>query len=114
MKARLLLAAQRELSNAANFYEAARTGLGIELIGEFDKAVDTIRGNARIGQVVVETRSGVLQEYLLPRFPYRLIYSVETDAILIVAVAHQHRQPFCWRGRVRETRPCYEAQRRAA
>lgn len=114
MKARLLPAAQRELSKAAKFYETARAGLGIEFIGEFDKAVETILDNTRIGQVVVETGSDVLQEFILSRFPYRLIYSIETDAILIIAVAHQHRQPLYWRGRVRETRPCYELQRSAA
>ena len=114
MKARLLPAAQRELSNAANFYEAARAALGIEFIGEFDKAVETILDNSRIGPVVAETRSSVLHEFILARFPYRLIYSIETDSILIVAVAHQHRQPLYFRGRVRETRPRYELQRSAA
>jgi plasmid stabilization system protein ParE len=93
MKARLLPSAKRELSNAVNFCEVARPGLGIEFIGEFKKAVETIFENTRIGPVVVETRSGVLQEFILSRFPYRLIYSIETDAILIIAVAHQHRQP---------------------
>jgi hypothetical protein len=33
---------------------------------------------------------------ILSRFPYKLLYSVETDCIYIIAVAHLHRAPDYW------------------
>ncbi|MCX6842316.1 MAG: type II toxin-antitoxin system RelE/ParE family toxin, partial [candidate division WOR-3 bacterium] len=34
------------------------------------------------------------------RFPYGLVYGQEADAIVIVAVAHLHREPRYWMGRL--------------
>ncbi|MEM7152687.1 MAG: type II toxin-antitoxin system RelE/ParE family toxin [Myxococcota bacterium] len=33
------------------------------------------------------------------RFPYGLLYTIEPDHILVLAVMHQKRQPGYWRGR---------------
>jgi plasmid stabilization system protein ParE len=38
--------------------------------------------------------------YLLRRFPFSVVYRVETNRILIVAVAHGRRRPGYWRSRV--------------
>ena len=35
----------------------------------------------------------------LLRFPYSLVYSVREHEMRILAVAHQKRRPFYWRGR---------------
>jgi plasmid stabilization system protein ParE len=35
----------------------------------------------------------------LRRFPYALIYRVDSDAVRIVAVAHRRRRPNYWRPR---------------
>jgi hypothetical protein len=37
----------------------------------------------------------------LNRFPYGLIYVVENGDILVLAVAHLHRQPGYWRDRLK-------------
>jgi addiction module RelE/StbE family toxin len=39
----------------------------------------------------------------IPRFPYSLIYRVQSDEILIVALAHHSRRPEYWSGRISET-----------
>ena len=36
----------------------------------------------------------------LKRFPYKLLYSVETDHLYVIAVAHQHRKPGYWHDRI--------------
>jgi hypothetical protein len=41
-----------------------------------------------------------LRRALLRRFPFSLIYAVETTAVVIVAVAHQSRRSGYWRNRV--------------
>jgi len=107
MKARLLPAAKLELANAANHYEEARPGLGTEFISEFDKAIERLLNDDQIGPPVVATTAGVYHELIVTRFPYRLVYSIETEGILIVAIAHQHRQPLYWRDRVREPTASY-------
>ncbi len=40
-------------------------------------------------------KSGI-RKCLLHKFPYKLMYSIENDHILILAVAHQHRKPDYW------------------
>jgi plasmid stabilization system protein ParE len=33
------------------------------------------------------------------RFPFRIIYRIEADRILVVVVVHAKRRPFYWKGR---------------
>ena len=41
------------------------------------------------------------RRYLLRRFPFSVIYRVESRRVLIVAVAHGHRRPGYWKSRMR-------------
>ncbi|MDO8094347.1 MAG: hypothetical protein Q6360_12795 [Candidatus Brocadiales bacterium] len=41
-----------------------------------------------------------LRRCLLSRFPYGLIYGVDADAIIVVAVSHLHREPRYWIDRI--------------
>ena len=36
----------------------------------------------------------------LKRFPYGVIYAVEANKILVLAIAHLHRKPGYWSGRI--------------
>jgi plasmid stabilization system protein ParE len=40
------------------------------------------------------------RRYLLRRYPFSIIYRVESGRILIVAVAHGHRRPRYWKSRL--------------
>jgi len=37
-----------------------------------------------------------MRYYEIEKFPYKLLYSVESNHIFIIAVAHQHRRPDYW------------------
>jgi plasmid stabilization system protein ParE len=37
--------------------------------------------------------------WLVKRFPYSVLYRIREDHIRVLAVAHQKRRPFYWRGR---------------
>lgn len=40
------------------------------------------------------------RQFVLPsRFPYTIVYRIRGDVIVVVAVAHQSREPGYWRGR---------------
>jgi plasmid stabilization system protein ParE len=87
--------AELELTEAADFYDIENPGLGGSLIDEFERAVDAIRENPKSAAVI----SGTVRRKLLARFPYSLFYSVRKHELRILAVAHQRRRPFYWRGR---------------
>lgn len=40
-----------------------------------------------------------LRRSLLARFPYGLIYTVEEQSVIVIAVAHLHREPRYWMDR---------------
>jgi len=40
------------------------------------------------------------RRYLLRRYPFSVIYRVESRRILIIALAHGHRRPGYWRSRL--------------
>ena len=93
---RFLTPANEELSEAAKFYEAHSTGLGSDYLNEVQHAIDLVCEFPELGQAV----DPKLRRVVLHRFPFNLIYSVEAEAIVIVAVAHQRRRPGYWKSRI--------------
>ena|SRR5258705_6208064 len=93
---RFLRPAEEEMTEASLFYEAASTGLGNSFLDDVQRVVDSLREHPYLGHGVVLN----LRRMLLHRFPFSLIYSVETDEILIVAVVHHGRRPGYWQERL--------------
>ena len=91
--------ADAEVTEAAQYYEVRKSGLGSELLGEVERALDQILTNPeafqRIGRRV--------RRKSLWRFPYNLVYAIYPDRIRILACAHQKRRPFYWRKRLKDT-----------
>lgn len=90
---RFLPPAEEEMTEASVFYQVASAGLGADFLNDVQRVVDTLRAHPALGTPVGEG----LRRALLHRFPFSLIYSVEVDEILVVAVAHQKRRPGYWR-----------------
>jgi len=84
--------AKLELDDAICFYELEYSGLGKKFKTEVKKAAVRIAENPQAWPV----ERGDVRKCLLHRFPYKLLYSVEEDHILVIAVAHQHRRPDYW------------------
>lgn len=93
---RYLLPAEEEMTEAALFYEKQATGLGLEFLDDVQNSIDHLIENPNLGHVLI----GNLRRSLLSRFPYCLIYSIETNGLVIIAVAHQRRQPYFWKDRI--------------
>ena len=93
---RFLPPAEEEMTEAAQFYEDAANGLGNEFLDDVQRVIDRLCDHPELGKIV----SGNLRHSLLSRFPFILIYSIEPEGILIVAVAHQRRKPGYWETRV--------------
>ena|ERR1043165_6385393 len=92
---RFLLPAEEEMTEASVFYEAGSPSLGGEFLDDVQRGVDLLCTHPMIGQSIGEG----LRRMLLHRFPFNLIYAIESDTILIIAVAHQRRRPDYWRDR---------------
>ncbi|MEO8133537.1 MAG: type II toxin-antitoxin system RelE/ParE family toxin [Betaproteobacteria bacterium] len=96
MKLVIVPLALDELQSVAAFYAAtANAELGLAFIAEFERAASRILVSPHVGAVFGRAR----RRYVLPRFPYNLIYQVTSDEIRIIAVAHQRRRPTYWAGR---------------
>lgn len=90
-------AAEEELLNEIGYLELRAHGLGRRFFAEVRRAERLI---AEFPESAEEIRPGI-RKRLLRKFRYSLIYSVEQDGVLILAVAHQSRRPEYWVGRVR-------------
>ena len=80
------------MEDATRLYELEHPGLGRQFRAEVKQAA--LRIARYPGAWVVE--QGEVRKYIMHRFPYKLLYSIEKDSILILAVAHQHRRPDYW------------------
>lgn len=87
--------AEAEINEAADFYDLENPGLGGMFIDEIERTIKVI---AKLPEVAPVVRGG-LRKKLLTQFPYSLIYSVRPNEVRLLAVAHQKRRPFYWRGR---------------
>ena len=100
MKLEFLPEAEKELREAARYYENEAPGVGLAFLAELHKAASDILENPRS---TAEIRSSIRKK-LLHRFPFNILYSIENDIILIIAVAHQKRRPTYWRSRLKSKR----------
>jgi plasmid stabilization system protein ParE len=92
MKVRFLKPAQAEVDDAFVWYETQSYGLGTQFLDDFDRAVRRIVAYPLASS---ETGDG-LRRCLLSRFPYGIIYGIDSETIIVVAVAHLHREPRYW------------------
>ena len=93
---RFLSPAEEEMTEAALFYDAASSRLGSDFLDDVQVAIDRVRDYPQAGEVIA---SG-LRRTLLHRFPFNLIYAMEENIIVVVAVAHHGRRPGYWQSRV--------------
>jgi plasmid stabilization system protein ParE len=96
MEIRYLTPARLEFVETVSYYEAQAAGLGADFLQELNDAELLIAENPEIGSPF----GGELRRVLLRRFPFYIVYSVEPDHLLVVAVAHQRREPGYWRDRI--------------
>ena len=87
--------AERELNDAAQYYERERTGLGTAFLDEVDRVAAMI---LEYPEAIPAVLVGVRRK-LCERFPYALLYSIRGDEIRILAVMNLRRRPGYWAGR---------------
>jgi len=94
--ARFLLPAEVEMIEAAVYYEAQVPGLGDAFLAKIDSAVRDIRERPTAWPAI----GGDIRKRLVHRFPYAVLYRVDPEEVVVVAIMHQRRRPDYWVGRI--------------
>jgi toxin ParE1/3/4 len=89
--------AEEELAAAAEWYESQEVGLGLELVIAVDKALDGLARDPRSCARWRDDRDYRMK--VLDRFPFLVFYRVESDCIVVAAIAHARRAPGYWKKR---------------
>ena len=87
--------ARAEARHARDWYEEQVPGLGAQFVRALDAAVEAIRGRPEAFAKVY----GDYRQCLMRRFPYSVYYRTADEAIVIIAVHHQRRDPARWQRR---------------
>jgi plasmid stabilization system protein ParE len=88
--------AESDLREAADYYrERAGTALAQALLAEFERAAHLLIEHPLLGALWFHGK----RRLVLKHFPYSLIYSVSTNEVRILAVAHHSRRAGYWRTR---------------
>jgi len=93
--ARFLSPAEWEMVQAARYYESKVPVLGSEFLSEVQRIVKGIGANPEAAPRV----KGEIRRRILRRFPYAVLYQIDPDEIVILAVMHLRRHPNYWHGR---------------
>jgi len=92
--------ADRELEDAAAWYEGQRLGLGIRFLEAVAATVDRIvRFPATGGFVPYVPAELKVRRVPVKGFPYHVVYLEAPDVIRLLAFAHTRRRPGYWLGR---------------
>ena len=84
--------AKQEFEDAQQFYELQQAGLGLRFKNEIKLALLRIQQFPEAWPLEREE----IHKYLIHKFPYKILYGIQENKILILAFAHQHRDPFYW------------------
>ena len=84
-----------EYAEAVRYYAAQRAELAQAFINSIESAVYQIRESPNRYAAIDED----VRRCTIRKFPYGLLYTIEQDYILILAIAHYSREPGYWKNR---------------
>jgi plasmid stabilization system protein ParE len=87
--------AAAEFAAAALRYESQQTALGNSFVDAVQRVISLIREYPDMGTPVGRS----VRRAVVRRFPYAVIYRVESGAIFIIAIEDVRRSPGYWRHR---------------
>lgn len=88
--------ARLEFRESAAFYESQRPRLGFAFTDEIESAIRSIIEDPERWSFLEQD----IRRCRTKRFPYGVLYTIETDIILIIAIIHCSRKPGYWRTRI--------------
>jgi plasmid stabilization system protein ParE len=88
--------AETELAEAFDWYERRLPGFGAQFLTAVDTAVGSILGNPLQHPIIYRN----VRRALARRFPYQVLFIVEENIIVVIAVFHGARDPKRWQDRI--------------
>jgi hypothetical protein len=85
-----------EYAAAVRAYEESQPGLGARFIEHTEAAIAAVSSSPERWPILEQD----IRRRLTRIFPFAILYTVEEDYVLIVAVMHCHRKPGYWHMRV--------------
>ena len=92
--------AETDLTDAVEWYDSREPDLGLELVSEVHSAISRALQNPDSFTCV--RRYPTVRRVLARRFPYRIFFIVQPDAIVVFAVLHAARHDRIWKHRAEQ------------
>lgn len=92
MKLEILQIARQEFQAAQEYYEMEQAGLGSRFEGEIRQALLRIQQYPTVWSI--ERKE--IRRCFVHKFPFKIIYSIHKETIIVLAFAHLHRKPEYW------------------
>lgn len=78
-----------EASKIHDWYESRSKGLGGRFADALEECLRGIQRNPKGSQL----RSGKFRHDLVPRFPYRVVFTIDGDTVYVYQIRHTSRRP---------------------
>ena len=88
--------AEGEFGRAIDYYEDCKSGFGEAFFLEICDAIRNVVNYPTLWPQIEDE----VHRYLVHRFPYGVLYSMEPDGIFILAIMPLHRDPDYWKHRL--------------
>ncbi|MHC4997367.1 MAG: type II toxin-antitoxin system RelE/ParE family toxin [Planctomycetota bacterium] len=88
--------AKTELAQAMSYYQSCAQGLEGEFYTEIATTIARIQTSPNAWPKIHKN----IHRCMTKRFPYGIVYTLQPDHILIIAVMHLHRKPGYWSDRL--------------
>jgi toxin ParE1/3/4 len=95
VNSRLTLEAELDLIEAIRWYDERDQELGDELLRQVYHCIASLEGNPRLYPIVHRQ----MRRALVRRFPFQILYEIESEGIIIYAIYHSARDPQVWKRR---------------
>ena len=95
MKIKIHELATKEFDEAIDWYENQSRGLG----KRFRKIVIDQINKVKKNPTWFLIEEDAIYKAYIPKFPYKILFTLDTESIIIWAIAHMHRKPWYWQAR---------------
>lgn len=100
MKVRLHEDAIVEAEEASRWYTQQQPGLGREFSDEIKRCLQLLTSDpARLPLLEDAPRGVAVRRVLMTRFPFKIIFEVIQNEVVVLAIAHGSRRPRYWHKR---------------
>lgn len=96
MNIRFRKEAADELASAVGYYNNERPGLGYEFAIEVRNTLKRIKIFPEAWPFLTPN----IRRCIVKRFPFAVLYHIDKEYLLVIAVMHLKREPGYWKGRV--------------